>query len=207
MGEIIKEIIGVVPPLSSGAIVKLLIPIVICVLLMWKIKNVNLFVVGISLIWIFLGPFMIFINMKIYEFSSFREVGGWEIVLFSVGVSIVALMVGMVFARFHDARAGEDFSIIVTLAVGPLTVLMALLYLIFGWFGFMSEAASDSSSSSSKRKESYTPPKSKTESEEKTTEVYKEHIHADGSYYREKMKVNSTGDMYFDPSDGDWHKI
>ena len=150
---------------------------------------------------------MIFINMKIYEFSSIMEVKNWKPTLIFVVVSAVGLVVGMVFAKLRDMREGEDFSIIVTLVEGFLTVVMALLYLVFGWFGFMSEASSGSGSNSSKKKKDvYIPPESKAEPEKKT-EVYKEHIHADGSYYREKMKVNSTGDMYFDPSDGDWHKI
>lgn len=40
----------------------------------------------------------------------------------------------------------------------------------------------------------------------KETEVYKEHYH-DGWVDRTKMKVNSTGDMYYDPDDASWHKI
>lgn len=39
-------------------------------------------------------------------------------------------------------------------------------------------------------------------------EVYKESYNSDGTLIgREKMKVNSTGDMYYDSADGEWHRI
>lgn len=42
--------------------------------------------------------------------------------------------------------------------------------------------------------------------EEKHVEVYKEHYH-DGWVDRENMQVSSDGERYYDPSDGNWHRI
>lgn len=42
--------------------------------------------------------------------------------------------------------------------------------------------------------------------EAKKPEVYREHYH-DGWVNREKMKVSSDGERYYNPDDGEWHRI
>lgn len=44
------------------------------------------------------------------------------------------------------------------------------------------------------------------EEEANKTQVYREHYH-DGWVDREKMKVSSDGERYYDPNDEKWHQI
>lgn len=75
----------------------------------------------------------------------------------------------------------------------PMVILLVVLVVLFFAFGGGSIGALISGLNSRQEEQPRV---------EKKVEVWREN-----GLMRENLKVNSTGDMYYDPDDGEWHKI
>ena len=93
---------------------------------------------------------------------------------------------------------GAVHAVAVVLVVGLAIRLLVIAIVCFIGYAVLSGAGDSSSQSSTT---TYTPQKSEPEPK-KEVKVWREN-----GYMKEHLKVSSDGERYFDPDDGQWHKI
>lgn len=91
--------------------------------------------------------------------------------------------------------------ILVPIVIGGVLLLVVLTFLGFNPLGAIANAMSGSSGQQEDVFEIQQPAEQPAEQEK--VEVWR----MTESGRREDLRVNSSGDMYYDPDDGDWHKI
>lgn len=90
--------------------------------------------------------------------------------------------------------------IIIPLVIGAVVLCVVLTFLGFNPLGSILNALSGAAA---EEEDLFQPRQPEEETVEKKPEVWR----MTESGRREDLRVNSSGDMYYDPDDGEWHKI